>query len=664
MDFCNKHFHQLIRHLDPNGMLNVPFNIFKEKTCIDRYFKTNDDFQKLDVPWMCEQLITLLVNFDETVANYSTFDLHNAFQIKKNTFIWISQAFIGLIIIQTNSVDAYVDLMFTGPVYKKNLAIDKVPKKKKKKLPHVPHNNLNSDPEVLQNQQIETMCQDKLTINHVEENVLLATDMPILYQNPILNIINEGHISAALQSDLEQQLHIQPIEEFPVFNQNLLFENTPLPMNGSLMNVVQPTNLELQQSIQRNSINLIDKQIQTEKLIDQNQQMINLKEHSNQISNENCPSENILCNQLKRKKSGDMMRRTVKKKPIERNSKTLKNRLKRLAGEFADRPLEWLDQKYNNQLMNHLPLRHATYHDKLNIAFAVLTLNIELEENKKQDDVLNTVMTMSNYLAITKKINQNIISENSIFHQVLNNALPHLSLLPLPEECMTDNSSMWRDTMNEINKKFEDSLKDISEISKIDEYKFGEFKERIQQRVSLVAQRTLIGNDLSHINAPEPPLILPLTPQMNEMLNIKTFTEISQVNTENIGHMTHAPSIVDYISPNLLPPIFSHHQVQLNMNQKKLEQDQLCDFQNFIQPTSHKIDIMKLINDFLLASPGKTSLMFTDLCPIHVTNRKYAILVLVGLLGLHKKGIVKLTQTCFTMEPSPVEIELNIDHFL
>lgn len=32
--------------------------------------------------------------------------------------------------------------------------------------------------------------------------------------------------------------------------------------------------------------------------------------------------------------------------------------------------------------MNHLPLRHAMYRDKLNIEFAALTLNIELEENE------------------------------------------------------------------------------------------------------------------------------------------------------------------------------------------------------------------------------------------------------------------------------------------
>lgn len=38
--------------------------------------------------------------------------------------------------------------------------------------------------------------------------------------------------------------------------------------------------------------------------------------------------------------------------------------------------------KYIQQSMNHLPLRHAMYHSKLNISFAAITLNMELEENK------------------------------------------------------------------------------------------------------------------------------------------------------------------------------------------------------------------------------------------------------------------------------------------
>lgn len=52
MDFYNKNFHQLTRHLDPRGMLNVPVNVFTDIKCLDRYFRTNKDFQKLDVPWM------------------------------------------------------------------------------------------------------------------------------------------------------------------------------------------------------------------------------------------------------------------------------------------------------------------------------------------------------------------------------------------------------------------------------------------------------------------------------------------------------------------------------------------------------------------------------------------------------------------------------------
>lgn len=54
-----------------------------------------------------EQLIALLVDIDETVGNSSTISIQDTFQLKKIKFIWISQAFIGLIVIQTNSVDAY-----------------------------------------------------------------------------------------------------------------------------------------------------------------------------------------------------------------------------------------------------------------------------------------------------------------------------------------------------------------------------------------------------------------------------------------------------------------------------------------------------------------------------------------------------------------------------
>lgn len=38
--------------------------------------------------------------------------------------------------------------------------------------------------------------------------------------------------------------------------------------------------------------------------------------------------------------------------------------------------------KYIQKCMNHLPLRYSMYRTKLNIPFAALTLNNELEENK------------------------------------------------------------------------------------------------------------------------------------------------------------------------------------------------------------------------------------------------------------------------------------------
>lgn len=46
------------------------------------------------------------------------------------------------------------------------------------------------------------------------------------------------------------------------------------------------------------------------------------------------------------------------------------------------------------------------------------------------------------------------------------------------------------------------------------------------------------------------------------------------------------------------------------------------------------IDIMPMIFDILQKSPEKADyLMFTDLCPMHVTSRKKATSVLAKLLG-------------------------------
>jgi len=46
------------------------------------------------------------------------------------------------------------------------------------------------------------------------------------------------------------------------------------------------------------------------------------------------------------------------------------------------------------------------------------------------------------------------------------------------------------------------------------------------------------------------------------------------------------------------------------------------------------IDIKKIISNILKQFPKNCSrLMFTDICPIHITNRRYAISVLVEILG-------------------------------
>lgn len=52
MELYNKYFHRSIQHLDPSGMLNVPFSVYADKKRMNRYFKTNDDYRKLNVPWM------------------------------------------------------------------------------------------------------------------------------------------------------------------------------------------------------------------------------------------------------------------------------------------------------------------------------------------------------------------------------------------------------------------------------------------------------------------------------------------------------------------------------------------------------------------------------------------------------------------------------------
>lgn len=77
----------------------------------------------------------------------------------------------------------------------------------------------------------------------------------------------------------------------------------------------------------------------------------------------------------------------------------------------------------------------------------------------------------------------------------------------------------------QINKKLEDSLKEISFQS--DHSKWQEFKEKMKQRVSqcLVPHQTLIGPELLHLDVSQPLMEFPSALQIDELLNDKTVNE-------------------------------------------------------------------------------------------------------------------------------------------
>lgn len=104
----------------------------------------------------------------------------------------------------------------------------------------------------------------------------------------------------------------------------------------------------------------------------------------------------------------------------------------------------------------------------------------------------------------------------------------------------------------------EDSLKDFLSISKTDQNKWENFKEKMIQKAnqSLVANKTLMVPELSCIHEPEPLIILPSSHQIDELLNgnsiIGNHNSINgiQVNTNNI---CHKPSITEVGLPTSLP---------------------------------------------------------------------------------------------------------------
>lgn len=110
-------------------------------------------------------------------------------------------------------------------------------------------------------------------------------------------------------------------------------------------------------------------------------------------------------------------------------------------------------------------------------------------------------------------------------------------------------------------------------------------KHRVHQ--SLVAQKTLIGPELSHIDIPQPNIVFPSLHQIDELLNGKTiieqqhnFTEMPQINTtDNICHISSIP-----VKEVRLPTLLSSNKVSYNLNQgnyamDRSEQDKLHSFQ-------------------------------------------------------------------------------------
>lgn len=89
----------------------------------------------------------------------------------------------------------------------------------------------------------------------------------------------------------------------------------------------------------------------------------------------------------------------------------------------------------------------------------------------------------------------------------------------------------------------------------------------------------MIGSELSHLDLSQPPIIFPLSHQIEELLNGKSLIESRhscerpQVNTNDVNQMpSHNPNLISYNkSPNLL--LLNKSPRQLNIGQ--YEQDKL-----------------------------------------------------------------------------------------
>lgn len=124
----------------------------------------------------------------------------------------------------------------------------------------------------------------------------------------------------------------------------------------------------------------------------------------------------------------------------------------------------------------------------------------------------------------------------------------------------------------------EDSLREISPISKIDQTKWKKFKDKINYRVnqSLVTHKTLVGPEVSHIDIPQPLMAFPSLSEVDKLLNDKTIIEHNSTkrppfNTANICPMPSLSIITESGLPQLPPPEKSSiHRVEINIDQENV----------------------------------------------------------------------------------------------
>ncbi|XP_050529634.1 uncharacterized protein LOC126899124 isoform X2 [Daktulosphaira vitifoliae] len=674
MDSYNLNFYRMIRSVDPEGILTIPNQTFINEHFLKRYFDKSEDYEKVDVVTVCGKLIILLNNFEDITMSPRRLPrfVQNNFQEKKYPFLMIAETFFGLIIFYKNSIEAFFKLcqksiMF---LFQSKVMIDK-PKRIKKTQPKKQKISRKNEEEQIittnnedqfqndinrRHSAIPRIFQERdLTLNAIGENA--ATQMKnIDSQTETVNLNHNQENSAIIPIE---NLNVQP--EIVNLNQNqfmleTLEENTQIPMEciktqPEIINLSQ--NQLIQTDIEENAnkmpIEYINAQPET---INLNYNQVNeLEEAEVQQLHEHNE-----CSQVVKKK---------KRKNIYNNENLNLKRLKKMKICLPKRPFQYIATRYN-QSISHFPLRYFELNKMLHIGFSAVTIQKELDEIEISNGIFSRYMTKNEYNAIVEKCNNlKHPGHNSIFKQSLNNELPHLNLIPLAEECLTNNSLVWRSTVNEMNKKLSDSVKDISALIKIgndwDEFE-AETKRRINQ--SLLPKKSSIIPRLSNIDISQP--ILPFN------------------SPPNIIFLNENPSMINFPQHNstAFPEVMSNYVDQLPSNDSLIKNKRDTEYEprNIICSDEFKLqdnvshiplnssgeksievfeNIVEMINQ---SSSQENELKFTQLCPTRITSRKKACKIFSTLLRLHKEKKISITQTSGSMDPTLIKLEINT-HF-